>query len=673
MKIKGRQVLVCSCERTMAVDAGRLAKALGAAEAPVVHHHLCGAEIGAFRQALADGEPLLVCCAQQAPLFAEIAAEKDGATPLFVDIRDRAGWSDAGAEAAPKMAALIAEASVPVEPTPAVTLRSDGATLVYARDEVGLEAARRLAGDRPVTCLLVPAAGPLLPPAVRNFALFCGQVSHAEGHLGAFTLAVKGLAAAAPSSRAALVFDRPVATTELSADVILDLAGQAPLFREGRRRDGYLRADPGAPAAFERAIAEASALLGEFEKPRYVKLDPLLCAHSRNGKVGCTKCLDACPTASITPLGDYVNIDAYTCSGHGACSAVCPTGAITYALPAGRGVFERLRVLLATYRRAGGSEPQLLVHDLGHGAAMIQALARVDRGLPATVLPFALNEVTALGLDFVLTAFAHGAARLSVLTGPAQRDELGALRTTLDQAAEILSGLGFGGDRLCLLAETDPTVLGEALRQPAPSAPTPPAGYQVLGRQRETLALALDHLHAAAPSPIAELALVAGGPFGRILLDSTKCTLCMSCVGVCPTAALGANADKPQLSFQESSCVQCGLCRVTCPENAIALEPRLVFGPAWREREVLKEEEPFACIRCGKPFGTRSTIDRMIERLATHPMFQGTGRLDLIKMCDTCRVVAQMEAEEGGAMAGPPRPLPRTSEDYLRERGKPPQ
>ena len=190
----------------------------------------------------------------------------------------------------------------------------------------------------------------------------------------------------------------------------------------------------------------------------YVSVDPNICAHSRNGKLGCTRCLDVCPTSSITPAGDHVEVDPHTCSGHGCCSAVCPTGAITYAMPAANTLFERLRVLLAGFRRAGGSLPQLLIHD-GDGM-----LARLD--LPAAVLPFAVEKVTSLGLDLLLTAFAYGATRLFVLCeGRQPEDGLAAIAAL---AENILQGLG-DGDRRVLMVD-DPAALGRLLQLPVREA-----------------------------------------------------------------------------------------------------------------------------------------------------------------------------------------------------------
>ncbi|MEA2983798.1 MAG: hypothetical protein QOD94_52, partial [Alphaproteobacteria bacterium] len=111
------------------------------------------------------------------------------------------------------------------------------------------------------------------------------------------------------------------------------------------------------------------------------------------------------------------------------------------------------------------------------------------------------------------------------------------------------------------------------------------------------------------------------------------------------------------------------LCAATCPEKVITLRPQLDFRTATSAARVLKQEEPFHCIRCDKPFGTRSTIERVAAKLeGRHWMFQGSAqRLDIIKMCEDCRVTA-VSNENFDPYGAPPRPPPRTTEDYLRER-----
>jgi ferredoxin len=115
--------------------------------------------------------------------------------------------------------------------------------------------------------------------------------------------------------------------------------------------------------------------------------------------------------------------------------------------------------------------------------------------------------------------------------------------------------------------------------------------------------------------------------------------------------------------------VQCGLCKATCPEKVITLRPQIDFRAATALSRVLKEEEPFHCIRCGKPFGVKSTIDRVVAKLTDrHWMYpEGSKRLDALKMCEDCRVVAASE-DDFDPHAAPPRQPVRTTDDYLRER-----
>ena len=121
--------------------------------------------------------------------------------------------------------------------------------------------------------------------------------------------------------------------------------------------------------------------------------------------------------------------------------------------------------------------------------------------------------------------------------------------------------------------------------------------------------------------------------------------------------------------FAEDACVQCGLFKSTCPEKVITLKPQLDFRAATATARVLKEEEPFQCVRCGKPFGVKSTIERVTAKLeGRHWMFKGSAkRLDVIKMCEDCRVIAITE-QQFDPYGAPPRPKVRTTEDYLRER-----
>ena len=165
------------------------------------------------------------------------------------------------------------------------------------------------------------------------------------------------------------------------------------------------------------------------------------------------------------------------------------------------------------------------------------------------------------------------------------------------------------------------------------------AGFAVQADKRATLELALDHLMLQSSVHAEVIALPAvGSPLGALAINKDACTLCLSCVSACPASALQDNAERPQLRFIEKNCVQCGLCVTTCPENALALVPQLRLTPQRKEAVVINEMQPYACIRCSKPFGTLKAIESMLGKLAGHAMFQGAAA-DRLKMCSDCRVI----------------------------------
>lgn len=667
-----RTLMVCSCEDTMPLDGAALQRGCKGAGISQ-HRHLCRSQIERFQEMLAKSEAITVACTQEAPLFEEVAADLDYAGDLvFANIREAAGWSREAKSAGPKMAALLAAASEPLSPASFTTLASKGVALVYGRDDGAIALAQRLAEHLDVTVLLTRPSE-IAPPRLDNFPVLKGTIGRATGWLGAFELSVDDYAAPAPSSRAKLVFEAPRNGAVSHCDIVIDISGGTPLFPAGDLRAGYLRADPRDPVAVERLIFAASQLVGEFDKPRYVALSEGLCAHSRASRTGCTRCLELCPTGAITPAGDHVAISAEICAGCGACAAVCPTGAVTYALPPTDALLRKLRTLLVTYAEAGGHEPVVLLHDADHGEPLIDALARHGDGLPARVLPLRVNEITQIGMETFAAALAFGAAAVRVLGRAKPKHDPSGLTRNLDYANALAGALGFGEARAALIETDDPEALAVALSRVAPGRAAPiPARFRPMGDGRPLLRQVVGELHAAAPEPVGAVAMPARAPFGTVTLDADGCTLCLACVSACPVGALGDDPERPTLSFQEDLCVQCGLCAATCPEKVITLEPRIDFD-AWKAgRRVLKQEEPFHCIACGKAFGVKSTIEKIAAKLENrHWMFAGEGakRASILRMCEDCRVEVVVNESFDPHLA-PQRPPVRTTDDYLRERAE---
>jgi ferredoxin len=393
-------------------------------------------------------------------------------------------------------------------------------------------------------------------------------------------------------------------------------------------------------------------MVGEFEKPRFFAYNEKICVHSRSSKVGCNQCLDVCSTGAIAPDGDHVKVDPHLCMGCGGCATVCPSGAMTYVYPRVPDLGARLKRVLSVYAQAGGKDACLLLHNAGESRALIAKLARRGRGLPARVIPIEIHHPASIGMDVLLASLAYGAGQVVVLAAPKEAAEYGdAVKRQMGFAETIANELGYGGAHFRFLATDEHAVLEKEIWALAPAATAAkPATYNLSPEKRTTLEFAVDHLAKQAPKPQEEIRLGAGAPYGQVLVNKQTCTLCMACVGACPESALVDGRDQPMLKFIERNCVQCGLCEKTCPENAITLAPRLLLTPQAKQEVMLNEAEPFNCVRCGKPFGTRQMVDNMLGKLTGHSMFAGAGatgsKLRRLQMCGDCRVVDMMENKD---------------------------
>ena len=667
MKINDKNVLVCDCEGTIKFDKKALSKVFKGMDLEI-NTHLCRSQIENFSKSVSEGKPMVVACTQEAPFFIETAAEIEPSTNVsYTNIRERAGWSDDAKGSLPKIKALLTESTLDAPLATSVSMTSEGSVLVYGDDEIALEIAKQLSSRLNVTCIIKDTKD-VMPPRLMDLPVFVGTISSLSGHLGAFEAIVDKYAPVQVSSRTNFEMGQQKTDgVKLNADLVVDVSTDEALVTAPEKRDGYFHPDIGNPMLVQKALFEITDLVGEFEKPRYIKYDPEICVHARSTQVGCSRCLDVCPTGAITSGNDEVVINPYICAGCGSCASVCPTGAAKYELPAGNFIYERLKLLLDTYSETGGENAILLVHDTRHGEDMISVMARMGRGLPANVLPFAVNEVTQIGFDFMSVALGYGAEKIFILTGPGNVGETDGLLGQIDLIEAISSGLSYGENRVSIIDLTDPDALAEVLYDKFDLPPMAKGDFIAMGGKREIVNLAVNHLHEHAPSPVDLVALPTGAPFGTIEVNTDGCTLCLSCVSACPTGALKDNPDAPQFTFTETNCVQCGLCKTICPESVITLKPRYNFTDEGRSAKIVKEEDPFECVKCGKPFGVKSSISKMVEQLTGHSMFSDDNALDRIKMCPDCRVVDIFD-DPHTPLAGAPKPKTRTAEDYLKER-----
>ncbi|MFT5224662.1 MAG: ferredoxin [Polaribacter sp.] len=531
-------------------------------------------------------------------------------------------------------ALLTRDEFVPV-PTSLISYQSSGHVIMIG-DSADLALAQSMSLNLPISPILMSGVADESMPA--NTIYLAGRRLEIDGYLGSFRVTLN---------------DGSGSTEVVSADLVVDLNKQAIINLE-ILPPGYLHRNI-QQMGVEALSQELSEMTGTFEKPKYFHYDASICAHGVNGVQFCTQCIDACPADAIISLGEKIEVNPFLCQGGGVCATACPSGAIRYVYPSLADSGNQIRKMLNSYREQGGHQAIVVFYSGDEVEAAEQSILSSH----SEMLPVRVEELASVGMDLCLSALVYGASQVILLVNPnAPKSALEVLERQLGWVKAMLVGLEINADRISLIDDltdriTDNINSLSMTELSIGSWQIEPAIYTMPDKKRNAIYQAIDHLYQQSTKQQEQIELPAGAPFGTATIDSKSCTLCLACVGACPGKALqdGSNREVPEVFFIESNCIQCNVCTLTCPEQAIEITPRIIFDREKRNRSrALNQDTPFACIGCGKAFAPTSVIAKMTEKLKDHYMFRGPRALDRLKMCEDCRVVDIVQ--DDAAMSG---------------------
>ncbi|WP_260258454.1 4Fe-4S dicluster domain-containing protein [Vibrio intestinalis] len=510
---------------------------------------------------------------------------------------------------------------------PTVSYESGGNTLIVGPTAIIESAAQQLSEMHSLTLLSTDGE-----QGTHSQLYFANSVS-VSGFLGTFNVTVENNGIESNLAKAAINHD--------CFDIVLDLCLSSCMTEEVPV-PGYYPVGRGYPKLAE-ALEEIPTLMGTFDKPKFFRLDTDLCAHSSRGVKGCDRCVDACPAGALSSqgndkIGHRIEINPYLCQGVGTCASACPTEAIHYALPEPQDTQKFIERTLANYEKAGGVDPIVLICSSRHESYNVMAL----KALPDNVIPVVVEELPSIGIDTWFAALVNGATQ--VLFAASRFMPATIIRVLSNEVAtaqELLGQLGIQKECIDILYL-------ESLREGPPTLCTDSfdlALGDLEGDKRQRLFTALDAL-AISRIPVENVVeLATNAPYGNVECESKDCTLCMSCVAVCPTRALHTDGVSPSLKFVEQDCVQCGLCAKACPEQVLTLTPRMNWDKEARQTaQVIHQEKAAECVRCHKPFAPQSMIDMLQDKLRGHSHFADEAAINRIAMCEDCRVIDMFEA-----------------------------
>ncbi len=642
-------LFLCNCRGTLPLDAQKLVLPVG----PSILFNATDPDhdVGEFAAAIKHEQPdrvLIGCCAE--PDFFSKAldpAQRQSPKLHFVNLKERcfsvhSDPTQAHAKATRLLRAAVATAEV--EEAPAFNPLKVGTRLLTATDSpLGQKLAEQL-GDIAQPLFVVPrgAFDPALPGEVYE-----GKIVEIKGRLGEFRVAVEDSGSLASPRR------------ELKADQVVIISQGDGLFFKSRT-GLHLLINPG-EAEVDRVAGRVRELVGEFLKPVHVAYNVDICAGGTANQEACGICITACPYDAIgrDPENHLrMLVDHMACEGCGACVSACPTSSLRFTEPSPQGIYTRLAALLAPQPSSDGERLTVLFHCGEQGRRVLEEAARQLLQYPAGVLPVQVPCLRYVSEANMLAAFRLGADGVELLgCEQCPHGERELLHQKIEFCRVTLDAFGLGAERLRLVTAADGSE-GEALAnltrfaeslKPTPihwdGKPTRHSG------NRETIEETLRSFIDQIGREPGRRPLDPSYPFAFADVEASGCTMCRSCVNVCPVHAFKLDEKAQSLQFKHIDCVACGLCEKVCPEHVITLRHEIYLDKSAVDYQTVVEDSMVSCAKCGKPYINRKALETVEARVFSLESLLDTfsgNRRNLLRMCPDCRAVdAMLEVEKG--------------------------
>lgn len=349
------------------------------------------------------------------------------------------------------------------------------------------------------------------------------------------------------------------------------------------------------------------------------------CQYSGRLGFGCSRCVASCPHGAISQDDSGVRIDHLSCEECGNCVAACPTGSMQYA----RFKDQSWLAYLSVAKVAEGTTIIIGTEKQLHSLWWLRRGAKYDN-----VLFLEYPNIEALSSFHLLLLFALGAQRVALLHDGVL-SESSPVSRQVEMTNYLVSTL-FDVSFAAIVNSTDCDEYFSCEK------------HHPLQRfysdfscenRRVKLTDVLQFLVSASGRTIDSSSLLSG--LGHIDCDAEKCTHCLACLNDCRMQALGADEKSLSLTYSARKCVSCGICVKVCPENALSFAKNFTIDEHYFDRKTAAQAEPALCKGCGKVFGTRKSLDRVMQILTAREAVD----TEHFEYCDNCKIVKIFEAE----------------------------